>query len=200
MKLDNIKKYTKEFTNSFDLNSRGRREKLIKAMSDLEKQGTDCSNCEGFCCTYYHNSMQATPLEAIEVLNELMISGRLNDQMIEKLKANSKKYRLDNEITDGHGHVLRRFYTCPFFNDTSLGCSLGRGNKPYGCLAFNATEKNVSVEGKCKSNIQLLEVRDKEFSDFEFSLNEHLKSSLNLYWDKKPLTQALLELMSKMSI
>lgn len=199
MDISQVKTFTQNFENEFEIDSRKRRELLIETMSDLESKGTDCSNCPGFCCTYYHNSMQATPLEAIEVLIELIASERLDDELISKLKANAKKYRLDNEITDGHGHILRRFYTCPFFNDTHLGCSLSRGNKPYGCLAFNATEKNVSVEGKCSSQVELLETRDKEFCDKEHSLNDHLKSSLNLYWDKKPLPQALIELMLQMS-
>lgn len=200
MNLEKVKESLNKYQATLHLDSYSRRENLISEMSKLEAQGTDCSKCSGFCCTYYHNSMQVTPLEAIEILIELMESDRLNDETIERLKANSKKYRLDNEITDGHGHILRRYYTCPFFNDHSLGCSLSRRVKPYGCLAFNAIEKNVSVEGKCKSQGGLLEQREKEFSEVESNLNNELQSSLKLYWIKKPITQALLDMMMQMSI
>lgn len=200
MDISKIKNYTDLFVKTYSPDARLRRLSLIDAMSELEEQGTDCSKCSGFCCTYYHNSMQVTPLEAIDIINELITNERLTKELIEKLKTNVKKYRLDNEITDGRGRVMRRYYTCPFFNDTQLGCSLGRASKPYGCLAFNATEKNVSTEGKCKSQLELLEKREIEFSDKESALNEHLKSSLKLYWNKKAMPQALLEVMLQMSI
>ena len=122
LKFENIHKYLFKFTDELNLDSYSRRENIIKAMQELESEGTDCSKCPGFCCTYYHNSMQVTPLEAIEILIDLIAQKRLNEELVNRLHENANNYRLNVEVTDGRGRVLRRNYTCPFFKDQNLGC------------------------------------------------------------------------------
>lgn len=199
LKFENIHKYLFNFTDELNLDSYSRRENIIKAMQDLENEGTDCSKCPGFCCTYYHNSMQVTPLEAIEILIDLIAQKRLNEELVNRLHENANNYRLNVEVTDGRGRVLRRNYTCPFFKDQNLGCSISLESKPYGCLGYNPTKNEVSTEGNCSSNLDQLNARSEVHEEFESRVNQELKSSFKLYWDKKPITTALLEIIERLS-
>lgn len=198
-KLENIHKHLSKLTDGLRLDSYARRKNIIIAMQELENEGTDCSKCPGFCCTYYHNSMQVSPLEAIEILIDLVTQERLNEELIKSLHENAKNYRLNVEVTDGRGRVLRRNYTCPFFKDQNLGCSISLESKPYGCLGYNPTKKEVSSEGNCSSNLDQLNARSKVTEEFECRVNQELKSSFKLYWDKKPITTALLEIIEHLS-
>ncbi|MFI5390895.1 MAG: hypothetical protein ACHQYQ_05990, partial [Bacteriovoracales bacterium] len=67
-----------------------------------------------------------------------------------------EEYRLDYEIPTTRGIPLRRTYTCPFFEPGPKGCSIDSRSKPYGCLAFNPTEKNSKGGGSCSSNKEIL--------------------------------------------
>jgi Fe-S-cluster containining protein len=199
MQLEKLLKSLNEWREELSSTERERRSLLIKDMQALETAGTDCSTCPGFCCTYYHNSMQVSPLEAIEILFDLMNQERLSHELVQRLEENAHKFRLNVEVTDGQGRILRRNYTCPFFKDQSLGCSLSLEHKPYGCLGFNPDKKGVSTEGNCSSNMDLLEQRAIEHEQIEQRVNEEIRTSLKLYWDKKPIPTALLELISKLS-
>jgi len=198
MNINKMITFIEALTNKDDFTSFERRADLIKPMQDLEMKGTDCSKCPGFCCTYYHNSMQITPLEAIEILTDLIMKEKLNSSLVERLEENAKSYRLHNEITDGRGRILRRNYSCPFFKMESLGCSISLDKKPYGCLGFNPRVPGVKIEGKCSSNHDQLEKRSESFEAKENRVNSEIKSSLELYWDKKPIPTALLEIISKL--
>lgn len=175
--------------------SRKRRESLISTMASKEEAGIHCFKCEGFCCTYSHNSMQVDPLQALELLEGLEKQGRLDDNLMNLLSKNIEQFRLDKDFGFSPGKTLRRFYTCPFFKNESLGCSISREIKPYGCLAFNANEKDVAVEGKCSSSIGDLMTREKSYEDGEAKVNTQLRKDLSLWWDKLPLPVALVDLI-----
>lgn len=174
-----------------------RRKILIEEMSSLEEQKKDCFNCSGMCCTYEFNSMLITPLECFEMLSYLIKENRVNSDLVEHLKANAVKYRLDKDFFSGKGRELRRYYTCPFFKNENKGCSISRSSKPYGCLGFNPLEKNVTSEGKCTSNLENLEKRNLDFIDKEKLASSYLSDELGLYWEKKPIPVALLDFILK---
>lgn len=171
-----------------------RRKPVLDNMYGLIKEGKDCFSCDGKCCTFAYNSMQVTPIEALDAYYYLQNKDLISEELINRLKACIKEYRLDHEIMMGRGRELRRHYTCPFFNTGPKGCSISPESKPYGCLAFNPLEKSVSVEGKCTSYLSTLEKRESEYLT-EDTLNQKLKSELNLYWEKKNFPVALLNLI-----
>ncbi len=169
-----------------------RRKVLIESMRQLIDSGRGCASCQGYCCTFSYNSMRVTPLETLDLYEFLKSTNRINSELIDSLNKTIKDYRLDKEIYLGNGQELRRQYTCPFFNAGPKGCSIGLEWKPYGCLAFNALEKNVSVEGKCSSDQKLLERRELEFNDEEMASHK-ISEALNLLWQRKSMPVALLE-------
>lgn len=176
-----------------------RRDILISSMSSLEKSGIHCANCPGTCCTSEANSMMITPLEALEIVNSLVPRLSIPDEkekLIAALKKSIDLYRLDKEIYTGkkNSQALRRYYTCPFFNNGSLGCGLSRKSKPYGCLAFNPKTNNDN--GKtCSSQTELLETRQAEFQNYEDQLNFQIKTELKLTWEKQNIPMAILEMI-----
>lgn len=172
-----------------------RRSGVISTMDEFVREGKNCYSCEGYCCTFAYNSMQVTPIEALDAYDFLLKNNRINDELIESLDKCIKEFRLDNEIVLGGGRELRRQYTCPFFNAGPKGCSIEPESKPYGCLAFNPLESNVKVEGKCTSYIEVLEARETD-SFGEESMNLIIKEKLNLYWDKKNFPMALKHLIN----
>lgn len=198
--MPTIKETIEQFYQAYNVaSSKLRREDLILEMDKLEKSNVHCYSCPGTCCTYMANSMQITPLEAFEILAGLEI-----DQKSAEDKTRFKKqmnetithYRLNVEVYTGkrNSQALRKNYTCPFFNNGSLGCGLSRGIKPYGCLGFNP--KDSSDNGKsCASNIDLLQKREDDFLVKEDLLNSHLKTHFNLLWTKKSIPEALLEVL-----
>ncbi len=187
--------------NYFSL-SKDRRLSLIEAMSKLENSGIHCQTCPGTCCTSAANSMLITPLEAIEILEALepsLASPDFKEKLIAKLNVTITTYRLDKEIYTGkkNSQSLRKLYTCPFFNNGSLGCSLSRSAKPYGCLGFNPTVSEDNGKS-CKSITDLLLQRQLEFESLENELNQKIKSKLNIFWVKETIPVAILELIQKM--
>jgi Fe-S-cluster containining protein len=175
-----------------------RREILLDEMQSLEEKGISCKDCNGKCCTFIANSMQTTPLETMEVYNWLKSEGRVDQELKAKLKKCIDDFRLDNEISTGKNSTFRRSYTCPFFMDRSLGCSIAPEVKPYGCLAFNPKVYGVTDGQHCDSRTDLLEDRDKRFAAQEELENERLKNDLGLYWDKYPFPVALLDIMERL--
>jgi Fe-S-cluster containining protein len=171
-----------------------RRGGVIKAMDEFVKSGKNCFSCQGFCCTFSYNSMQVTPIEALDAYDYLRRNNRINAELITRLNECIKEYRLDHEIVLGGGRELRRQYTCPFFNAGPKGCSIEPESKPYGCLAFNPLSRNVDVEGKCTSYIDVLEKREIDNSDEE-AMNQLIKKKLSIYWEKKNFPVALKNLI-----
>jgi len=189
--VNNFKKIKDIYKRSSE---RSRRELILEHMNAELSKEHNCFKCEGFCCTFLHNSMQVTILEALDVYYYLDQENRINEKLIQDLETCIKSYRLDKEISVGNGRVLRRTYTCPFFNNGPKGCSIDPHFKPYGCLAFNPLEKNVKEEGHCTSNQDVLIDQDKQNIN-DHLLNTELKNELNLNWDKLSLPLALLNLI-----
>ncbi len=189
----------KDFLNNNDISpAKVRRSSLINQMHALNDEGKNCSSCKGYCCTYHNNSMQVTPLEAVDAYLYLKENKMINEELILLLEENIKRYRLDVEVPTKGGGALRRYYTCPFYAPGSKGCHLSLEDKPYGCLAFNPLKKSVSEEGNCESNQNLLQKRfDQNIQETEH--NEILKSYLGLYWNKRNLPWALLELIKQLN-
>jgi Fe-S-cluster containining protein len=168
------------------------RQSLLDEMSSLEEQGIHCFECIGYCCTFAHNSMQITPLEALEIYLDLQREERLDQNFIEMLRSNVREYRLDHEIAVKKNTLLRRNYTCPFYNQNNLGCSLSRKIKPMGCLAFNASKRNVTKEGECSSNQKLLEHAINQNINERSELNQQIKTDFKFTWEKKSIPLAIL--------
>lgn len=189
----NLKKNVKEedFTH-YQKTALERREVILQAMNERFSQGKNCLNCQGFCCTASHNSMQVTPLEALDLYFYLKGENRLTESLKEDLQASVKKYRLDHFISTGRNSSFRRSYTCPFYQPGSKGCTISPRQKPYGCLAFNPLEVGVSEEGHCASDISLLQRRENKTDD---QINLDLQLQLGLIWEKECIPVALLNLI-----
>jgi len=180
-------------------NAQSRRSLLITAMADLEGKKVHCMNCSGTCCTFVANSMQITPLEALEILEGLNLNREQADELIGKLEETITHYRLDQELATGKKGIssLRRTYTCPFFTPGPKGCSLSRSIKPYGCLAFNPKLEDDNGSA-CASDIPLLEQRENENSSFELEANKKISEAYKLSWSKMDLPRALLYFLNQM--
>ena len=174
-----------------------RRDLINKEMSELMRKGNDCSKCVGHCCTFEHNSMQVSPLEALDTYKFLEENGRITTDLISDLEQCVEHYRLDKETMGMGNRIFRRYYTCPFYKAHSLGCSLDRRSKPYGCLAFNPNTINVSEPGHCSSQINSLERQHQYWGEEEEKINESLRAELNIHWKKTSLPSALLYLIKK---
>lgn len=174
---------------------RARRELLIDEMARLEAEGRDCRQCSGVCCTLVANSMMTTPLETAELLRYLYVSGRWNASTRARLAETVRHFRLDQEPPgDGRRSFARRTYTCPFYGDQALGCSLSRAAKPYGCLGFNPRSPGLTEGGDCASDQGLLERREQDFFEQERAHNAAITQALALDWEKLPMPLALLRL------
>lgn len=139
--------------------------------------------------------MQTTPLETYEIYRYLRDQQRLNPDLRQRLSDTIHRYRLDIPPPgDGRRSFMRRTYTCPFFMDGILGCSLPPQVKPYGCLGFNATKPGVTEGGACESDQELLAQREAAFADSEDRVNRKLQVHYELDWHKRPLPWALLSL------
>ncbi|WFB35044.1 hypothetical protein P3T73_12825 [Kiritimatiellota bacterium B12222] len=169
-----------------------RRRELKQAMSSLANAGTHCGSCSGVCCTFLANSMQITPVEAVDLREWLISQNRWNEDLLLSLKTCVKRFRLDQELGDGR-RSLRRTYTCPFYLDGPQGCSISRDHKPYGCLAFNPRIPDQTEGGNCCSDQKQLEIRDQNFPT-EATQNEHLRQIHHLPYAKAPLPIILLDL------
>lgn len=198
MNLEDLKKLI--YDKNQMASSRDRRQSLTQKMADLNDQGKNCLSCTGMCCTYLFNSMQATPLETLELCISLAKENRLNNELLEKMKTYVKEFRLDVVISLGKGKSFRRTYTCPFFKEGEKGCSISLHDKPYGCLGFNPMEKDVFTEGKCKVYLDSHEKREVEFLEQENKINQILVNELGLYWKKLPIPLAIIELTKKIRL
>jgi hypothetical protein len=182
--------------------SHDRRFALIKVMQVLEGKTIHCFTCPGTCCTSQANSMQITPIEALEILQSLHIDQLTSAELTsfkERMNQTISGYRLNVEIYTGkrNSQALRKNYTCPFFNNGSLGCGLSRSAKPYGCLGFNP--KTNDDNGKnCSSNIEVLEEREHHFESKEDLVNAQIRQELKLPWIKQNIPQALLDVINKL--
>lgn len=193
--MDKIEKLQKLFYNYHIDKIQNRRIDLCNQMMMLENKGIDCFNCTGICCSFIANSMQVTPLEAIEIILYLNKEERLTTALIEKLKETVSDYRLDYHLDTGNGKDLRRTYNCPFYTPGSKGCALSRSIKPLGCLAFNPGKLNTKEGEACAPGFELLEKNDEIWGKVVGELNQKIRIELNLYWEKLPLPLALLELL-----
>ena len=143
--------------------------------------------------------MQTTPLETKELLEYLKEEGRINDKLVKDLKATIKRYRLDQDLIHHKKSLIRRTYTCPFFKDQNMGCSIAPEAKPYGCLGFNAKSPAVKDGENCGSDIELLERRELLHIELESVENQKIKAELEIHWDKQPMPVALVELIEKLN-
>lgn len=180
--------------------SKERRALLNEQMMQKIESGENCFSCVGHCCTYEHNSMRVTPLEAMDIIDYLTRNNRIDNELVQQLEECVNEYRLDKEILIGKNQELRRYYTCPFYKKDKLGCTIGKHNKPYGCLAFNPNAKGVSTPGHCSSDMSILEKNADKFKHFEAAENTKIKSQHNIYWDKKDIPSALLYLIKSLKL
>ena len=176
-----------------------RRELLISRMSELEGETLSCKNCPGTCCTFEANSMLITPLEALELINYLKNKNLLHDELKRRLHEVIIQYRLEPKFDNIKRSYLRKTYTCPFFSHNEFGCPLPKEVKPYGCLAFNAHHKELKASEFCYSESDLLTKREILHPE-EQTLNDKIKTQLNLFWEKSPIPNAILEIWDKTTI
>ncbi len=180
-----------ELGDNSDLERRGL---LLEEMKFLDRNKINCSECKGKCCSAVANSMQCSPIEAMDISLWLEKNGYWSDQLIEKLKKCISDYRLDYEISTTRGEAFRRTYECPFFNYSSAGCFLAPQVKPYGCLGFNPNSEGVKDGENCSSSLALLKRREDKWEKKEKILNQKLIEELLLLWDKLPLPLALIKM------
>ena len=175
--------------------SEERRRLLIDDMTTLDESDLSCRDCVGNCCTFQSNSMQMTPLETYDLYLDLKNRLELSDnQILNHVNDCIQEFRLDQGMDPSS---LRKTYTCPFYLGEKQGCQISRKNKPYGCLAFNATESNVLKGSTCKSNISIQKTRADKFKTYEEKLNKEIKEFFDFKWDKLPIPLALKELMGR---
>ncbi len=182
------------FEKVIDVNKRDGlgRQLVIRSMHDNELAGKDCHSCVGHCCTYEHNSMMITPFEALSIV--LHTSSHID---LEILDNNIKQYRLDKLISIG-SKQLRRYYTCPYFT-ANKGCGIAKVVKPYGCLAFNPLEKNVSKTGQCLSTFPDRFAHDSELQGSLHKMNQLISKVLDLSWSKESIPIALRDVFVKIN-
>ena len=170
-----------------------RRAPLKTLMADQIDAGIHCHQCVGTCCTFVANSMQVTPLEAIDLLAHLVDTGRWHQATVSELESNIRRFRLNTPPPgDGKRSFSRRRYTCPFYAGQARGCTISRDAKPYGCLAFNPFSPHQTNGGDCGSQEDALAPLDSPELE---AVNTALKTTLSLDWDKKPIPTALLDLI-----
>lgn len=135
--------------------------------------------------------MLLTPLEAYELFNYLKTSGLLTQELKDKLNTAITTYRLEPKYPKMRSY-LRKTYTCPFFGHMELGCPLPREIKPYGCLAFDSHHIELKASEHCYSEIELLEERERRHPE-EAELNQQIQKDFNIFWEKSPIPNALLD-------
>jgi hypothetical protein len=135
--------------------------------------------------------MQVTPLEALDLLEDLAAKGLLTAVLSHAVAECIERYQLDRPVPgDGRREFVRRRYTCPLFKHEALGCPLSAAAKPYGCLGFNAKRAGVTAGEACGSDRAALEMREAG-GDAEAMLNDALRQALGLEWEKTALPLAL---------
>ena len=143
--------------------------------------------------------MLITPLEALELINYLKNKNLLHDELKRRLHEVIIQYRLEPKFDNIKRSYLRKTYTCPFFSHNEFGCPLPKEVKPYGCLAFNAHHKELKASEFCYSESDLLTKREILHPE-EQTLNDKIKTELNLFWEKSPIPNAILEIWDKTTI
>ena len=135
--------------------------------------------------------MMISPLEAYDIYTFLKTSPNFNEEKLKvSLEKNIKEFRLEN-VDLG----VKKTYTCPFYTGEKKGCTISRHSKPYGCLGFLPTRKEVTKGNDCRSDIGILKKRELKFKQDEDQLNSLLKKSIDLCWDKLPISSAVLSLL-----
>lgn len=128
--------------------------RLIATMEQLQYRGINCQSCTGVCCTMARNSMRISPAETLDIVLWLKsLSQDEQDVWLQKMRACIQNFQLDRPSPgDGRRQMVRRSYTCSFFNAGPKGCALPRATKPFGCLAFNATVPRAVDDESCGSD------------------------------------------------
>jgi hypothetical protein len=169
------------------------RDFLVTNMNNLEKKGMNCSSCSGLCCTVTKNSMQVTPMEAMDLY--LYLSENIQDQNLlwKNIEESVLKYGLDREIYVKN-KLLRKNYTCPLFKFESWGCPVTPAKKPFGCLGFNAFKAGVVNGESCNSDVELLSKVDQQIHLKLLDYNQKINKLVNLNFDKLPIPNALIKI------
>ncbi|MBL6988806.1 MAG: hypothetical protein ISR65_03475 [Bacteriovoracaceae bacterium] len=174
-----------------------RRQILLDNMAKIKADGINCQNCQSVCCTYVANSIRVTPIEAFDLVKFLTGNQLLGAELIGKIQESIKHNRLEHTLSNGPKALIRKTYNCPFVTKGPKGCMIAPESKPYGCLAFNALEANANGDdGKCKSDIPLLEKREELFASSESIINDHLKQEFGLDWDKETIPVAIMSVLN----
>ncbi len=102
--------------------------------------------------------MQITREEAQDIVDDLRARGVLSEDLVARVRACIREYRLDVEIPSfGSRPNLRRTYTCPLYRGGAKGCMVSFGSKPLGCLAFNPNRAGaIGMDSGCSSRQDLL--------------------------------------------
>lgn len=162
-------------------------------MESLEKGQISCQGCSGLCCTFMKNSMQMSIVEGVDLYSFLLATRGWGEELESSLNECIREFRLNNRPSTGGTQLMRKTYTCPFFLQKELGCSIDPRYKPYGCLGFNPTTPQSKEGEGCESNTTLLKEREENpFQEEE--LNQKLKELLGLPWEKETIPQGLLDL------
>lgn len=142
--------------------------------------------------------MLLTPIEARDLYLHLKSKNQITSELKLRLENSIKDYRLEPKyLNQKRKSYLRKTYTCPFFNHQELGCPFPPEVKPYGCLAFNAHHATEKAGPQCFSETDVLEKRESDNPEEE-KINDSLRTELNLYWEKSPIPNALLDLWNKL--
>ncbi len=175
-----------------ELNARAEswRKPLLDKMANQGKIGIDCSKCRGTCCTQERNSMQVTLSEGIVLYFNLKEKNLITTELIEKNMETIKSARIDQEIYI-KAKRLRRNYTCPLFKHQSFGCPVDMNKKPFGCLGYNATVEAELVGDSCRSEIELLETVDQQFTAEMKVFDAKLAMFFKTSEDKKSIPEAI---------
>lgn len=182
------------FLKSLSLNYLKRRESLLEEMKELGRSNIDCLKCVGTCCTFEANSMQISPVEALDILFFLIKEGRLNEKILQRLKKSIRDYRLDQVVGDGKRNFNRKRYTCPFYSGNVLGCQVNSEFKPYGCLGFNPIRQRIKKGEGCRSYTSWLEKNELKNESIEKELAHYLEKKLNIKWQKLPIPVAVIKM------
>lgn len=179
----------------FKSNNYERRSVLLEHMQGLGDRQINCLSCQAPCCTSQKNSMQVTPLEALDIYFYLKEHALLTDELISRLQECVDSFGLNREVPGNGGRAfLRRYYSCPL--QVNLRCIISSSVRPYGCLGFNPLSANIQNAEDCISQIDLLEKREKQWIGQEDKINQELRASLHLEWIKRDIPRALLEFIN----
>ena len=166
-----------------------------------ENLGRDCKACTGTCCTFVNNTMQVSILEALDIFMDMVHKNRLTSSWRSHLEDCVQSFGLDRgNFGAGSRAMLRRSYTCPFFNRENWGCGVAVHRKPYGCLAFNPVEASIHDGGSCRSSREDLEEQNKAWHVREATWNGELQRVLNVNGDKMDIPRAVLQIWNVLGL